>query len=65
MLPIHLIASDQTSALGRIADLAATHALTAYEAAYLAAAVTFGLPLASRDRALRQAARKAGVELIL
>ncbi len=65
MLPIHLIATDQASALGRVADLAAKHGLTAYDAAYLAAASTFGLPLATRDKALIQAAEDAGVRLVL
>ena len=65
MLPVHLVATDQASALGRVADLANEHGLTAYDAAYLAAAVTFGLPLATRDKALIRAAEGADVSLVL
>lgn len=65
MLPIHLVATDAMSALGRVADLAESHALTAYDAAYLACAATFGLPLATLDKALVRAARRAGVDLVL
>lgn len=65
MLPMHLIATDQASALGRVADLADKYDLTAYDAAYLAAAVTLGLPLATRDKALVRAAQAAGVSLVL
>lgn len=65
MLPIHLIATDQVSALGRIADLASEYTLTAYDAAYLSTAVTFGLPLATRDKALIRAAEDAAVSLVL
>jgi predicted nucleic acid-binding protein len=65
MLPIHLVATDQASALGRIANLGHEYTLTTYDAAYLAAAVTFGLPLATRDKALVQAAEAAGAELVL
>ncbi len=65
MLPIHLIATDQASALGRVADLAENHTLTVYDAAYLAGALTFGLPLATRDKALLRAANDAGVDLVL
>lgn len=65
MLPIHLIATDQASALGGVADLAEKHALTAYDAAYLAGALTLGLPLATRDKALLRAADDAGAQLVL
>ena len=64
MLPIHLIATDQVSALGRIAELASDNGLTAYDAAYLSTAVTFGLPLATCDKALVRAAGDAGVSLV-
>ena len=37
--------------------------LTAYDAAYLMLARTNGLPLATRDKALIRAARKAGVDI--
>jgi len=40
------------------------HRLTAYDASYLHLAKAQGIPLASDDRALRQAAREAEVELL-
>lgn len=40
------------------------HGLTAYDASYLNLAKVQGIPLASDDRALRQAARKDDVELL-
>jgi predicted nucleic acid-binding protein len=43
--------------------LARVHRLTAYEASYLELAVRTGLPLATRDAALRRAADGAGVTL--
>ncbi len=39
------------------------HGLTAYDAAYLRLALSSGLPLASKDRALNDAAKAAGVTL--
>ena len=47
-----------------VARLALAHGLTAYDSAYLAAAVTSGLPLASLDKALRTAAKAEGVALL-
>ena len=46
-----------------IARLAASHRLTAYDAAYLELAQRLGLPLATQDAALIAAARATGVEL--
>ncbi len=43
--------------------LAQSHDLTAYDASYLELALRHGLPLASRDKALRSAARDCGVPL--
>ena len=40
------------------------HRLTAYDATYLELAVRRGLPLATRDKALRQAATAVGVALL-
>ena len=44
-------------------DLARLHKLTAYDASYLRLATTTGLPLASKDGPLNEAAKKAGVKL--
>ena len=44
--------------------LAQAHHLTAYDAAYLELAMRRGLPLASRDQALQQAAERCRVPLL-
>ena len=44
--------------------MARTHALTAYDAAYLDVALGAGVPLATLDRALAAAARTCGVALL-
>ncbi|WP_426239734.1 PIN domain-containing protein [Pararhizobium sp. DWP1-1-3] len=43
--------------------LARAHQLSAYDAAYLALAITEGLPLATLDKKLRQAAAAEAVQL--
>ena len=45
-------------------DLARRNRLSAYDAAYLEVAMRRGLPLASLDRRLREAARANGIELL-
>jgi predicted nucleic acid-binding protein len=47
-----------------VLSLAAQHRLTSYDAAYLELAMRGGLPLASRDKALLEAARSCGLELL-
>jgi len=49
---------------GRLVTLGRNHALSAYDASYLALAMSEGLPLATLDSALRKAARKSGVPLV-
>lgn len=49
----------------RFYELAQEHSLTAYDAAYLRLALSSGLPLASKDKSLNDAARAAGVPLFL
>ena len=49
------------SGLPGLASLAREHALSAYDAAYLGVAARRGIPLATRDRSLREAARRSGV----
>ena len=58
-LPIRL---EQPSAQSLL-RLSRDHALTAYDAAYLAVAVRHGLPVATRDHALATAAQVEGVAL--
>lgn len=45
-------------------QLARKHNLSAYDAAYLELALRLGLPLATLDRDLQKAAKKAGVPLV-
>jgi predicted nucleic acid-binding protein len=63
---LRLIIDHETSriAFSVISDLAARHSLSAYDAAYLELARRKSIPLASRDEALRAAARKSGVKLL-
>jgi predicted nucleic acid-binding protein len=49
----------------RLVDLAVRFGLTAYDAAYLDAAMVRAAPLATRDAALRSAAAAAGIALPL
>ena len=49
---------------GAVLALAMAHGLTAYDAAYLALAQERGLPLATLDQKLAQAARREGVTLL-
>ena len=60
-LPIR-IASDPSERL--VVGLARTHRLTAYDAAYLDLAVRLTAPIATLDRALADAARAEGLELV-
>jgi len=63
---LHLTTDRETSnaAWGATLDLAAARRLTVYDAAYLELALRAGLPLASRDAALLQAARSVGVRTL-
>ena len=51
-------------ALGRVLDLARAERLTAYDAAYLELAMRLGLPLASKDGDLCDAAERVGVSVL-
>lgn len=51
------------AAFGRTSELAAKHGLSVYDAAYLETALRRNLPLGSRDKPMRTAAKKAGVKL--
>ena len=58
-LPIQL--REPSSSLFQLHALAARHRLTSYDALYLDAALATGLPIATRDQVLRQAAIDSGV----
>jgi len=62
-LPITWRETSLEQALGSVLDLAGTHELSAYDAAYLELAMREGLPLATQDNALRAAAKRVGVAL--
>jgi predicted nucleic acid-binding protein len=64
-LPIRIDESMAPLAFGPISPLAAGGDLTVYDACYLELALRSGLPLASLDRRLCEAASAAGVKLIL
>jgi len=51
-------------AMGEISDLALAHSLSAYDACYLELALRRRIPLASRDNALRTAARRRRIPLL-
>ena len=59
-LPIE-VEEAQSGSLTGLLQLAREQRLSAYDAAYLAAAVRRGLPLATQDRALQKAAYRSGV----
>lgn len=62
LLPID--AAEQTaSEILQLPDLALTHRLTVYDAAYLALASAANLPLATNDHELRRAASAADIKL--
>ena len=64
-LPLVVDDDGPRLALGKISELAAVRGLSVYDAAYLELAVRRKLPLASRDEALRKAARGCRVKLLL
>jgi predicted nucleic acid-binding protein len=58
-LPINL--HDSRASLYELHALALRHQLTSYDALYLDAALAAGLPIATRNKALRRAAEESGV----
>lgn len=62
-LPIDVDAETPARAGREGLLLARAHGLSSYDAAYLELAVRRGVPLATRDRALAEAARSVGVEV--
>ena len=63
-LPIVTDRHSEERALREILELARREYLTAWDAAYLELAMRRGLPLATLDRSLARAARRAGVEVL-
>ena len=63
-LPVETDTAGGPEALWRFRTLAREHGLSAYDAAYLELAARRQLSLASLDRALGQAARKAGIKTL-
>ncbi len=51
-------------AFGQILDLARRERLSGYDAAYLELAMRLGIPLATKDDALIQAATRVGVPVL-
>jgi predicted nucleic acid-binding protein len=62
-LPIDA-ARDTPAEIFELPDLARTHDLTNYDAAYLSLAKRFDLPLATNDSELRKAAGSSGIALV-
>jgi predicted nucleic acid-binding protein len=63
-LGVHLEPSPDISVALRIAELAAAHGLTAYDASYLELAIRTKSPLATFDSALIRAAQSEGVPIL-
>jgi predicted nucleic acid-binding protein len=63
-LPIRVDQEFSNQTLGRILAIGRQRGLSGYDAAYLELAMREGLRLATRDKALREAALKCGVNVI-
>jgi predicted nucleic acid-binding protein len=63
-LPVEVRQIDVDSALGSALDLSRSHDLSLYDAAYLDLAMREGLPLATQDSRLSDAAKAVGVALV-
>ena len=61
---IHVALDPDPPSIGSVVALAREHGVTAYDAAYLSLALRRGLPLATADKALGEAAANCGVPLI-
>lgn len=64
-LPAEIDHEMAGNAFGSLARLASKHVLSVYDAAYLELALRLKLPLACRDGALREAAKRCGVTLLV
>ena len=64
-LPVHTDTSTSKQAFNRTLALADAYRLSSYDAAYLELAIREGLPIATLDKNLIKAAKKAGIEIYL
>ncbi len=64
-LPLRIDHLAPPAFFGAVSGLAQAQGLTIYDACYLDLAIRAGLPLATLDTALGQAARRVGIGLIL
>jgi len=62
-LPVLIDRAEERALVPALIHVARVHGLTAYDASYLELAMRSGLPLATRDGALRAAAERVGVTL--
>ena len=62
-LPIAIEASTAERAFGDVTNLGRAHGLSAYDAAYLDLAIRHGIPLATLDERLIEAAAQTGVAI--
>ncbi len=63
-LPITVDEGSSMQAMVTILAQSRAYGLTSYDAAYLELAMRQGLPLATRDKAMRAACKKSGVKLL-
>jgi predicted nucleic acid-binding protein len=65
LLDIRLLPPPALNQTPNLLELSRRYGVTVYDASYLDVAVSMGLPLATRDKAMRIAARALGVPLLL
>ncbi len=63
-LPVAIDQETPQRALDEVLALARTEGLTTYDASYLELAMRLGVPLATQDKELRQAAEKLGTPVL-
>ena len=63
-LPIHILDSHLKSLWNNAIVVAREHDLSVYDGTYLDLAMREGIPLATRDKALRKAAKKLGIGIL-
>ena len=63
-LPVAIDEETPQRALDEVFTLARAEGLTTYDASYLELAMRLGVPLATQDKALKQAAEKLGTPVL-